>query len=190
MQFVWRVIAIARGFRLAREFKEIESLIGSLNRQNQQQLGWFELNRSISDGISWVRPNCMAAGIRLEESLQPDLPQVYGDSLLFQQVVVNLLKNSYEALVNQDEGTRCIRVDSLRCADGRPACRISDNGPGIAPDIAARLFDPFFTTKAGGMGLGLKISRAIIEDSGGSLTLEPAASGTSVLIRLPGTTTQ
>ena len=111
-------------------------------------------------------------------------------ALLFQQVVVNLLKNSYEALVNQDEGTRCIRVESLRCADGRPACRISDNGPGIAPDIAARLFDPFFTTKAGGMGLGLKISRAIIEDSGGSLTLEPAASGTSVLIRLPGTTTQ
>lgn len=158
--------------------------------QNQQQLGWFELNRSISDGISWVRPNCMAAGIRLEESLQPDLPQVYGDSLLFQQVVVNLLKNSHEALVNQDEGTRCIRVESLRCADGRPGCRISDNGPGIAPDVAARLFDPFFTTKAGGMGLGLKISRAIIEDSGGSLTLEPAVSGTSVLIRLPGTATQ
>lgn len=153
--------------------------------QNQQQLGWFELNRSISDGISWVRSNCVAAGIRIEESLQADLPPVYGDSLLLQQVVVNLLKNAYEALVNQEEGQRCIRVESSLDAQGWLICRISDNGPGFTTEAAPRLFDPFFTTKAGGMGLGLKISRAIIEDIGGNLSAENTNNGASIVIRLP-----
>lgn len=153
--------------------------------QNQQQLAWFDLNDSIRDGVGWIRPNCVAAGIRLQESLQPELPPVYGDQVLLQQVVVNLLKNAYEALLNEELPSACIQIESFQSPDGHVCCRICDNGPGINAEVAAHLFDPFFTTKAGGMGLGMKISRAILEDIGGSLTLEPATTGARLLLCLP-----
>lgn len=152
--------------------------------QNQQTPSRFALNQRVADAVSWLRPTCQAAGIRLQQKLLADLPDVYGDPVLIQQVVVNLLKNAFEALANDSGEARSICVTTFTHRD-HVYCRVEDNGPGIPKAQREHLFEPFHTTKAGGMGLGMKISRSILEDFGGELIVEAPPNGASLLIRLP-----
>ena len=112
---------------------------------------------------------------------------VQGFANLLLQAVLNLIVNAEQALAGQQDGT--IRVE-LETPAGWVVVRVSDNGPGIDPDVAERLFEPFVTTRSReeSSGLGLAVARQIAEEHGGTLTLESASAGASFALRLPSAT--
>jgi C4-dicarboxylate-specific signal transduction histidine kinase len=124
--------------------------------------------------------------IRME--LPPDLPKVVADETRLEQVFVNLIINAADVLEDRDE--RWISVSGASDGKGRVRIRVEDSGPGISPDLMPSLFQPFFTTKPSGKGtgLGLHISRQIVEEFGGGLTLvPPQGTGACFEVALPET---
>jgi two-component system NtrC family sensor kinase len=124
--------------------------------------------------------------IQLECDLAPRLPPISADLQQIEQVIVNLIHNACDAL-SEIKGPKKITVLS-RFEDGRVMVQIKDNGPGIPSNIQEKIFDPFFTTKdeGKGTGLGLSICQRIIQDHGGSITVESVpGSGASFLVSLP-----
>ncbi len=100
------------------------------------------------------------------------------DRVQIQQVLVNLIRNALDAMTDSRDGELVIstRLES----SGMALISISDNGPGVAPELYQTLFQPFVTTKARGMGIGLSISRSICEAHGGRLWMEPRKGGGAV----------
>ncbi|CAN7367527.1 PAS domain S-box protein [Phenylobacterium sp. LjRoot219] len=116
-----------------------------------------------------------------EVHLRFDIPQddlVLADKVQIQQVVVNLMRNAIDAM--EDSPRRELVVAARAAADDMIEVSVADTGPGIAPEFAAHLFQPFMTTKATGMGVGLSISRTIVEAHGGRIWAEPRAEGGTV----------
>ena len=105
--------------------------------------------------------------VRLE--LSDDLPVVMADRVQLQQVIMNLLRNASEAMRGVDDRPREIFVTTAREGDDRVRVSVRDSGAGFAPDAADKLFDAFYTTKDDGMGIGLSVSRSIIEGHDGQL---------------------
>ena len=106
--------------------------------------------------------------ILVRTELAADLPQVMGDRVQLQQVLMNLMMNSIDAMKDVD-GTRELTIQSQRSENGQVLISVSDTGVGLPPQQAKQIFDAFFTTKTHGTGMGLRISRSIVESHGGSL---------------------
>ena len=104
-------------------------------------------------------------------ALAPDLPPVRGDRVQLQQVLLNLVLNGMEAMEAQAPAARRLRIQTLRAGPG-VRVGVQDRGPGLPPDKVETVFDAFFTTKASGMGMGLAISRSIVEAHGGRIWAE------------------
>jgi CheY-like chemotaxis protein len=126
--------------------------------------------------------------ISIEGRLDPLLPSVIGDANRLEQVIVNLLSNALDAL-RAVTPPRRLTVDSfVDDTGGRVCVTVTDNGPGIAPDIAKRLFRPFATSKGNrGTGLGLYISRQLVREAEGELDVVPSTGGAKFLVWLPST---
>jgi two-component system sensor kinase FixL len=103
--------------------------------------------------------------------LDPEAPYVLGNRIEIQQVLINLMRNSLEAMAGVDR--RELGVTTTLRRPDLVEFAVADNGPGIDPDVAERIFEPFVTTKRSGMGMGLSICRSIIESHGGRLEFEP-----------------
>jgi two-component system sensor kinase FixL len=113
---------------------------------------------------------------------------VWGSRIQMQQVLVNLLRNACESLKNTPSGERRV---SVRLRDQGTAAEliVADNGPGLPADAGNRIFEPFFTTKPGGMGMGLAVSRSIVEAHGGRLWADPCGgTGAEFHLSLPTAT--
>lgn len=117
-------------------------------------------------------------GVRVRFDFDPTADLVLADKVQIQQVILNLIRNAIEAMETSER--RELVLSTAAAEDGMVAIRVADTGPGIAPEIADQLFQPFITTKAQGMGVGLSISRTIIEAHGGQITVEPNAGGGTV----------
>jgi C4-dicarboxylate-specific signal transduction histidine kinase len=103
-----------------------------------------------------------------------------------QQVILNLARNAFEALLDAAPGSRHVMIASLPAGAHGVEIVVSDNGPGIAPEIADRLFHPFATTKGNGTGLGLAISRTIVRSLGGTIAVRAAEPrGSTFCVQLP-----
>jgi len=117
-------------------------------------------------------------GVRVTYAFDPGLDQVLADKVQIQQVVLNLVRNAIEAMEQSQ------RRDLLICTeagdDGMAVVKIVDTGAGIAPEIAGQLFQPFVTTKSQGLGVGLSISRTIVESHGGRISAEPNPEGGTI----------
>lgn len=105
----------------------------------------------------------------LREELAGDIPQVLGDRVQIQQVIVNLLLNACDALRGVEDRPRVMFLRTQRDNGGNVRLTVQDAGVGIEPQCERKLFEPFYTTKDGGMGIGLSISHSIIERHGGRL---------------------
>ncbi|MEQ4597770.1 MAG: ATP-binding protein, partial [Methylobacteriaceae bacterium] len=123
-------------------------------------------------------------GITAHVVPDPRVGSVLVDRVQVQQVLVNLMRNACEAM--QRSSRRELTVATRRVSPDLAEVAVSDTGPGIAEEVADRLFQPFVTTKDAGMGVGLSISRTIIEAHGGRLWVEPnAAGGATFRLTLP-----
>lgn len=133
------------------------------------------------DLVEFVRPVAERQGVVVDLDLEPDLPSLACDRAMLRQAVRNLIKNSLEVLPRGGQ----VSV-SARREPGGVVIVVTDSGPGISPEAAARLFEPFFTTKTGGTGLGLSIAREIARSHGGELVWRNRpGGGAEFTIRLP-----
>ncbi|MGA2538006.1 MAG: ATP-binding protein [Terracidiphilus sp.] len=159
------VTRFARDAQRATEiFKRIRSQFeeGSVN---QETLGVSEM---IRETVALLRDEAMRYNISVRTDLAADLPQIVGDRVQLQQVAMNLIVNSIEAMKDVG-GIRELVIKSQRTEDEQLLVSVSDTGPGFPPERAEQIFDPFFTTKPHGTGMGLRISRSIVESHGGRL---------------------
>jgi two-component system sensor kinase FixL len=117
-------------------------------------------------------------GVHLRFDIARDIELVLADKVQVQQVVLNLMRNAIDAM--EDATRRELVVAARPLDDDMVDISVSDTGPGIAPEIAEHLFQPFMTTKASGMGVGLSISRTIVESHGGRIWAEPRQGGGTV----------
>ncbi|MGO7738681.1 ATP-binding protein [Rhizobium johnstonii] len=111
--------------------------------------------------------------IVLEARLTPELPSVSGDRIQLQQVILNMVLNGIEAMAEIEGRPRRLLVRTALVSEDMLTLSILDAGVGIAADAADKMFEPFFTTKRNGMGIGLSISRSIIENHGGRMWAVP-----------------
>ncbi len=124
-----------------------------------------------------VRHDCRRRSIVIHCDIADNLPQVSGEKVRIEQVLLNLLLNAMDSLVGIDPEKRQIRMAVALNNDGMVDVSVCDSGPGIPADLLNRIFESFFTTKSEGMGLGLALSRSIAEAHGGKLMARKAPGG-------------
>jgi signal transduction histidine kinase len=146
---------------------EIISRIRSLFKKAAPQRELVDINEVIREIAGLLRGETTRYFISVQTQLAADLPQVMGDRVQLQQVVMNLAINGIDAMADVD-GTRELFIRS-QWKDGLLTVSVSDSGMGLPPERASRIFDAFFTTKPHGTGMGLRISRSIVESHGGRL---------------------
>jgi two-component system, LuxR family, sensor kinase FixL len=117
-------------------------------------------------------------GVRVFYSFDPTLESVLADKVQIQQVVLNLVRNAIESM--EQTARRDLTICSERGSDGMAIVKIVDTGTGIAPEITRQLFQPFITTKSHGLGVGLSISRTIVESHGGRIWADANPGGGTI----------
>ncbi|HEX2191286.1 MAG TPA: ATP-binding protein [Longimicrobiaceae bacterium] len=173
---------------IAAEVDRITKLIDGLlyvGRRRGIQQAPVDLAETVLGAVEHVAPGARAAGVRLEAGAPAEPVVVQGQATLLRHVVLNLLRNAVQALAPLGEGRVVVAVEH---DGGRARVVVEDDGPGIAPGDLAHVFEPFFTTKevGEGTGLGLAVSRGIVEEHGGSLVLEsPPGGGVRAVVELP-----
>jgi signal transduction histidine kinase len=140
----------------------------------------------IDDVIKLVAGEASVRKISLQIGVAPSLPRVNGDSIQLQQCLLNLLINAFDAIADAKSDQRGVTIKVAREKTGWVAVCVSDSGAGIDPAIAKRLFEPFVTTKRDGLGLGLLVTRTIVEGHGGRIWATPNPDrGTTFTFTLP-----
>ncbi len=144
----------------------------------------LSINAPILEAINLARSELERQAIVLQLDLAPDAPSVDVDPIQIQQVIANLVLNSIEALHEVEVSRRELSVSSCAEADN-VVVAVADSGVGVSPDAQERLFDAFWSTKEDGVGIGLTISRTIIEAHGGRIWVTPRAHGAMLQFSLP-----
>jgi two-component system sensor kinase FixL len=134
--------------------------------------GRVNLNDVVKTVTHMVFPDAAAHFCRLETFLAEDLPAVEGDPAQIQQVLINLVRNAFEAMRETPPSLRNVQITTSYSGDGTICVGVRDHGPGILEATQERLFEQFFTTKEEGLGMGLSIVRSIVEAHGGSIAAE------------------
>lgn len=180
--------AIAAAERMVRDTQRAEEVISrirALFKKTGTARTPLDLNEAIQEVLALVRTDVRRHGASVDVELASDLPPVHGDRVQLQQVLVNLVVNAAEAMAGHE--TRLIRVRSGK-ESGAVRVEVADTGPGVPGDQRREVFEPFHTTKPKGMGIGLAVSRTIVEDHGGTLDLAPAGPGACFYFTLPTST--
>jgi C4-dicarboxylate-specific signal transduction histidine kinase len=133
----------------------------------------LDLNDATREVIALALSDLQRNRVVLRSELAEDLPPVMGDRVQLQQVTLNLLRNASDAMVDVQDRPRQLLIRTQQEADDRVCLSVRDAGCGVNPQDFEKLFDPFYTTKSGGMGIGLSVSRSIIEKHQGRLWAEP-----------------
>ncbi len=150
---------------------EVIGRIRSLVKKDHTDLRPLDLNTILKEVIGLLHSDAVIRGIVVSGELEPDLPNVLGDRIQLQQVLLNLLLNAFDAMRDGHSRDRGVIVRS-RQLDSEVLVTVSDRGPGIPAEEMDRLFEPFRSTKPGGLGMGLSISRSIVASHGGRMWAE------------------
>jgi C4-dicarboxylate-specific signal transduction histidine kinase len=159
--------AASRIVQDGRRAGEIIKRVQLLFKKDSSQRELVDLNEVIREMMLLLRSEATQFAITVRAELDAGLPQTMGDRVQLQQVLMNLMMNSIDAM-KDIEGKRELTLQSQRGEDGQVLILVSDTGVGL-PEQADKIFNAFFTTKAHGTGMGLRISRSIIESHGGRL---------------------
>jgi C4-dicarboxylate-specific signal transduction histidine kinase len=144
----------------------------------------LDINHLIRKVLDLTQNEITSNHISLRTNLAADLPLVQGDPIQLQQVLINLVTNSIDAMRGVTNRPRELLIRSARSPDG-VLIEVQDSGSGVDPDELERIFEPFFTTKQEGLGMGLSISRSIVESHGGRIWTVLGSQGALFTISLP-----
>jgi PAS domain S-box-containing protein len=160
--------AVSRIIKDVTVASEITGRIRSLFKKGESRRELVDVNEIIREMIALLRGEAGRYSISIQTELAADLPNIRGDRVQLQQVFLNLMLNAIDAM-HEMNAPRELTIKSQRNSEDQLLVSVSDNGVGLPPHWADRIFDAFFTTKSQGTGMGLPISRSIIESHGGSL---------------------
>lgn len=178
--------AIEQVNRAASVIQRLRELIGT-GRIEQKPIAIAKL---LSETHAICRPELERANVDLDLRIASDLPTVMADSLQVEQVLLNLIRNAKEALVQAGRHDGRIAIEAVRAGPETIALIVTDNGPGLDPELVGQPITPFTSTKSDGLGLGLALSRSIVEAHGGNLRVESLAGGVCVSFTLPAAMAQ
>ena len=164
--------AASRIVQAATQASEIVQRIRGLFQKRTSMAVAVDMNEVIEETISFVHREAQRKNVSLRTELAVGLPSLNGDRIQLQQVILNLMMNGLEAMAGLDSEPRSLLIQSSLANQHELLVSVADTGPGIDAEYASRLFTPFFTTKPHGIGMGLRISRSIIEAHGGRLWAE------------------
>ena len=180
------VLAVDKIAVQARRAAEIIRRIQGFVRKQTVHETSVDVNELIRETLAMSEAEILATKVHVGLDLGGDLPQLLADPIQIQQVVLNLVRNGVDSIRQAGSGGGRLTVTTRRGADEHVLIAVHDTGVGLAAEHKARLFEPFFTTKANGMGLGLPISRSIVESHGGRLWAEAhQPCGASFFVSLP-----
>jgi C4-dicarboxylate-specific signal transduction histidine kinase len=168
--------------RIAREALRAGDIIHRLKdlvRRHESRWREEDLNALVRDVEPLARADARLHDVRLSLDLASDLPTVLADAVQIQQVVLNLIRNGIDAVEEASPQERSVRVQTRLEAPGTVRLSVEDRGSGVSDDAEHHLFQPFFTTKGGGMGMGLSISRSIVDAHHGRIGFERRTEGGS-----------
>jgi signal transduction histidine kinase len=173
---------IGDGMRASEVIKRIRALL----KKTEAEKATLNINETIQEVIAIAASEAQRSKITLLMELSAGLPPVMGDRVQLQQVILNLILNGRDAMSGVNGEPRELLISSVSAGAGEVQVAVRDCGGGFDPRDAERIFEPFFTTKSEGMGLGLSISRTIIEAHGGRLWATPNdGRGATIRFALP-----
>jgi PAS domain S-box-containing protein len=158
--------------RIDKDMKRASDVINGIHglvKKNPPAIERLHVNEAIDEAIALVRSEIAKSGVRVITCFTQDVPDVRGERVALQQVMLNLMLNAIEAMSAVEHGARDLTISTARLDEDAVIVTVGDSGPGLALDDMERPFEPFYTSKAGGMGMGLAICRSIAEAHGGKL---------------------
>jgi two-component system sensor kinase FixL len=141
----------------------------ALFRKERSEYKPADVNALIGEVMMLLRGELESKGIGVQLSLAKDLPPVLGDAIQLQQVVLNVVLNAAEAMADRSTGQAFLSVETAEHHPGTIEISVRDSGPGVKDIDLERIFEPFVTTKSTGLGMGLSISRSILDAHGGRM---------------------
>ena len=158
----------------------------SLFKRKEVAAESIDLNDAVREVIALSLNELQSNKVLVRYELADDLPPVMGDRIQLQQVILNLLRNASDAMRNVDDRGRHLLIKSECVGGNEVQFTVRDTGIGLAPTAADRLFESFYTTKEDGMGIGLSVSRSIIEAHRGRIwALANDGPGASFVFAIP-----
>ncbi len=151
---------------------EVITRIRALLRKTDTVKARLDINQTVRDVVILTRNEAVGKGVALHMELAADLPDVLGDRVQLEQVILNLVMNGVEAMASLTDRPRELLIRSRQHESDKVLVAVRDTGVGIDRENPEKIFNAFYTTKAQGMGMGLAISRSIVEDHGGRLWAE------------------
>jgi len=171
----------AQALRAAAVLRRIRDFV----RHDELPRERVDLAHLVREAARFAEVEAQQLGVALQVEPSSTPLEVEVDAVQIEQVILNLVRNAFEATTSRLGATREVTIRSLRTAGGAEVT-VSDTGPGVPRELMGRLFEPFFTTKRDGLGLGLSISRSIVEAHGGRLWAVPnSPRGTTFHLELP-----
>jgi signal transduction histidine kinase len=159
---------------------DVIARIRRMMRKTEFEVQDIDLNEAIGEAMQMVAADATVKGVSLKLQLEPGMSKVRADRVEVQQVILNLVLNAIEAMHDQHAQRRELVIRSRRANDKEVEISVADSGPGIPDEMLPRIFEPFVTSKGSGMGLGLAISRTIVEAHGGQIRAENSPEGGAV----------
>jgi PAS domain S-box-containing protein len=152
---------------------QVVARIRALAKNTPPQKIWLNVNETTEETIALMRLELQQSGTAVRTQLSNDAPLIWADRIQLQQVILNLIINAIEAVSEVSDGTRDLFISTAKDTSDGVLFTIADFGRGLDPEKLQEIFHPFYSTKSGGMGMGLAVSRSIIESHGGRLWATP-----------------
>ena len=162
-----------RAIRDGNRASDVITRLRALFSKNELTLESVDLNEITREVIALSLSDLQTHGVILQSDLASHLPMITGDRIQLQQVILNLLRNGVDAMVDVHERPRLLLIKTVQEDGNRVQLSVRDAGMGLGPQSLESVFDAFYTTKSSGMGIGLFVSRSIVESHHGRLWAEP-----------------
>ena len=171
-----------------RRASEVIQRVRAFAKKDDVERGPIDLNTLMREAVQIVRHDTIRRRAEIRFALTHEPLIVVGDRVQLQQVALNLVLNALEAIADQPpDAERLVLIETARAAAHTATFTVRDTGPGVARERQAAIFEPFITSKKNGLGVGLSISRTIVEAHGGVIWCEsdPAAGGAAFMVAIP-----